>query len=751
MPVVGTITVDLVAGTASFDRKLEEAPNTARRSAKGIQDAFNGMDFGESRGGLILIDEIIGVHMPRHAAAFVSQIPGFAAAFSAMFPIVAVVVAVEAITKAVEAVKKHREEMEKARQEALSNAVAFGQHADALEISNMKLRDQIAILGHKLPQNAVKIAMEEGRQATIKLIEEFQKAIDKETELLGKQEQGFFSKMFFGDNTGDIMDKAKEFKVQIDALASQLAVAKQQGSKQEVEAAQSALDTQLRDYKKFLDDKRAQDEKDRQKQVGDMRSQNKQIESSYTDRMNAAQKAKAAEAYSAQNAQQEADINDKFKQRGAMLNDLTILLNNYSRAQKAQAENSALNTTVANDKDVAQYNEAQIKKMVILEHAIKASSTLIDGQTDRNLKGIEKENAATIKSIDQQLALYDRIAGVQIKIDTLTREISDQQAIQAQKMAVATGHMTEQQAVQQALKTLEKNKADELAEINNRLEAQLAIVQQLDAATNGGTSGTDDQKVQYAKSVAAYKDMESQKLQITKQFNAQLDAERLKQANNEHSQWNKMFLDFSQTQTHMSQVARQTLGQMNSSIAQFVVTGQGNFRQLAASAIESFIQIFLEEEEAEAAAAIKRAIHSLEKKAINAADAQSSAAAGAAATLADVPYPENIPASFQVLGIGEAYAADAMAMRGARLPNREMMIHTHPEELILPQHISNFVVDAASRAAGSGGGGGHTFHVNPVFAPTIQAINAKGVKEMLVEHHKEFHAHLMDELRRMNY
>jgi hypothetical protein len=326
-------------------------------------------------------------------------------------------------------------------------------------------------------------------------------------------------------------------------------------------------------------------------------------------------------------------------------------------------------------------------------------------------------------------------------------------------MNVAKGLMTEQQAAQQALKTLEKNKADALVDINRELDAQTAKVKALSADTFGGMTGTDEQKAAYRRAVDDYQQMETRKLEITKQFNGQIAAENLKAANNEQSQWRKMALEFGQIQKHMSELARQTIGQMNSSIAQFVVTGQGNFRQLAVSAAESFIEMALEYVESKT---IMLAIDALfgnsrdkdKEKTIasNVMLAASSAALAASQTLALTsavflpPVPESLAAMAYSVGMG--FSGLATAERGAILPNRDMMVHTHPEEMILPSHVSNFILNAASGS--SGGRPTIVNHNNPVFAPVINAIDASGVDRMLKEHGARFHREFHETVRRMN-
>lgn len=733
MPVVGTLTVDLVANTASFEGTMSKASGTARRSSREIQDSFNKMNFGEARGGIMVMDELIGIHLPRHVQSFVAMLPGVGAAMEAAFPVLAVVAIGVAIGEAAEKMVKFKEEAQKVANDQTALGTAVSNTFNSL---NEKLL-QAGIRADELTHNhldALKKRLELiNLQSMSELSHSFDviaKAADK---VFADLKSHFYS---FGIGSDGARNALINFQTQYDSLLAQ-------GNKAAasdllagtLHSAQHILDLQKQGLA-LLKDPASQ-------KMGGLELQNK------------------FKAQSLELAQAGVGLTDKeVKSQQALVDTLNAQVIVQGKVAALQGHE----ITAANQKDVSEYNESQIKKMIILKDALKASSTMIEGQTDRSIKGIERENAATIKAIDEQLALYDRIANVQTKIDTLAREISDQEALQAQKIAVATGHMTEQQAVQQALKTLETNKKNEIDEINGRLETQLAIVQKLNAATNGGTGGTDDQKVQYAKAVAAYKDMEAQKLQITKQFNVQIDAERLKAANNEQSQWRKMALEFGQIQQHMSQIARQTFGQMNSSLAAFAVTGQGNFRQLAISAAESFIEMGLQYVESKTIMLAIDAIFGSNRDkdrektiASNVMLASSAAALSAAQTLALTsavflpPVPETLAA--MAYGLGMGFSGLASASQGAILPNREMLVNTHPEEMILPRPVSTFIVDAVSSASGRGasGHGGQIIHNNPVFAPVINAIDSRGVERMLKEHGKVFHEAFAETLRRMNY
>lgn len=64
--VVGTLTVDLVANTASFSGDLSKASKSAEDFGKSAVGAGQQVDYSmrEARGGVALLSEELGVHIP---------------------------------------------------------------------------------------------------------------------------------------------------------------------------------------------------------------------------------------------------------------------------------------------------------------------------------------------------------------------------------------------------------------------------------------------------------------------------------------------------------------------------------------------------------------------------------------------------------------------------------------------------------------------------------------------------------------
>ena len=113
--VVGTLTVDLVANTASFSGDLSKASKSAEDFGKSAVGAGQQVDYSmrEARGGVALLSEELGVHIPRHLQTLIAQIPAVGVAFGEMLPLIGVIAAIAVIEKLI---SKNEEAKEKLAQ-----------------------------------------------------------------------------------------------------------------------------------------------------------------------------------------------------------------------------------------------------------------------------------------------------------------------------------------------------------------------------------------------------------------------------------------------------------------------------------------------------------------------------------------------------------------------------------------------------------------------------------------------------------
>jgi hypothetical protein len=157
MSEVGALIVKLQAETAQFREdmgKVKSDLDDFKDKGEGAGKGFSA-SMGEAKGGLMLVEESVGVHLPRHLNALIAQIPLVGQAFAFMLPIAGVAVAIEVVGKLID---KHNE-LEKAIRKAnieTEDATTKGEdEAKALSLTNLKLDDQIAKLEHKPAHNYV--------------------------------------------------------------------------------------------------------------------------------------------------------------------------------------------------------------------------------------------------------------------------------------------------------------------------------------------------------------------------------------------------------------------------------------------------------------------------------------------------------------------------------------------------------------------------------------------------------------------
>ena len=189
---------------------MSKAAQSAKNAAGSIQDSFDGIDLGNARGGMMLVDDLLGIHLPRHAVAFAATLPGLATLLEAAFPLAAVAALAMGIINATEKLQKHREELEKQKKELDEVSEALTKHTASLEADRLKLADHIAILEGRPAQNKVKIALEEAKVAAVNLNKELTDSIAKITELLEKQSVGSWHSALTGaPQTDEKTEQAK--------------------------------------------------------------------------------------------------------------------------------------------------------------------------------------------------------------------------------------------------------------------------------------------------------------------------------------------------------------------------------------------------------------------------------------------------------------------------------------------------------------------------------------------------------------
>lgn len=107
---LGNIYVRLGLDTADFENGADRARKLSQNTADDIDKSFTSLS--ESKGGLMLFEDAIGVRLPRHLNSLIAQIPGVGAVFANMLPIIGVALAIEIVGKLIEKHEKAKEAIE---------------------------------------------------------------------------------------------------------------------------------------------------------------------------------------------------------------------------------------------------------------------------------------------------------------------------------------------------------------------------------------------------------------------------------------------------------------------------------------------------------------------------------------------------------------------------------------------------------------------------------------------------------------
>jgi hypothetical protein len=165
MSEVGALIVKLQAETAQFREDMGKVKGDLDDLKGGADSAGEGINVSmtKARGGLMLVEESVGVRLPRHLNSLIAGIPGVGAAFQAMLPIAGVLVAIEIISKLIEKHKAAEESMHKLAEASadasIKGVIGFTNLSDKLIAAQDKadelagdhlgaLRGQLELLDH---------------------------------------------------------------------------------------------------------------------------------------------------------------------------------------------------------------------------------------------------------------------------------------------------------------------------------------------------------------------------------------------------------------------------------------------------------------------------------------------------------------------------------------------------------------------------------------------------------------------------
>src|SRR5580704_12118077 len=163
MSEIGSLVIRLQAETAQFRDDLGKVKSDLASLQGPAREAGESMgsSFTEARGSLMLTEEVLGVHLPRHLNSLIAQIPGLGAAFATMLPLIGVVAAIAIVAKLIEKHEALAAAIRKAAVEGEELAIKEGDITKSMELTNLKLADQISKLKGGVGRNALKEALME--------------------------------------------------------------------------------------------------------------------------------------------------------------------------------------------------------------------------------------------------------------------------------------------------------------------------------------------------------------------------------------------------------------------------------------------------------------------------------------------------------------------------------------------------------------------------------------------------------------
>lgn len=266
MSEVGALIIRLQAETAQFREDMGRVKSDLADLGGKAGQAGDKMDssFTEGRGGLILTEDLLGVRLPRHLNNLIAQIPGVGEAFAAMLPIAGFLVFIEVIAKLVEKHEALKKAIQQASDEAVNHAAKEADQAKSLEVTNLKLDDQIRKLEHKPAHNYMKEAILETSEAIDRLAAasatDFQKMAQElinQTGLWHSFARGLddaFKGVAQGHGYGTTTDALEKIREKMEAVeTARRKLAEAPLDKNSQAGAQKALITALQDQNKAID------------------------------------------------------------------------------------------------------------------------------------------------------------------------------------------------------------------------------------------------------------------------------------------------------------------------------------------------------------------------------------------------------------------------------------------------------------------------------------------------------------------
>jgi hypothetical protein len=650
----------------------------------------------EARGSLMLIEERLGVHIPRELNTLIAQIPGLAAAFEALLPVVGAVFAVGVIANFVEAHAK-------AAKEIADGWKGIGStfHDTMANLDDELLQARVQadnLAGHTLA--AVQLQLQIINNQTLTgIIGEFKKAENEADNLLKKMDSGWFMKFLGSVDTGPAQEMLLKVREGLDAI-------REAGGKDETPKSVALLTKAAQDAQGEFDKLR---EKQREA-AGVVKDspQDKFLAAHLTDQ------AKAWQDVSTVLREQTIEAKERFKTAEVKESNVTT-----EEAKKTEgAWDKAFAGLVKRIGDAR--TKAQESAASISEAQIKATEAVSKlGSHDALDSNLNKTNQAAL------------VSGYQISLGKQKDALDS---------AHALGLLSEAAYYEDLKRIYQQEHAAKMQSLQIEMEQteepdkKLRIQQQMTAETirfNSELSKSDTSAAKFASSWKSYfAEMDTAQKQFARNMRVELQGSIRDVSQGFSSGFAKMIVEGKSLGASMQQVAG----------------------QVAEHWIESLMKQMIAHEMTTAAHIVGNQAMAVSDKTTSAMSQLAAAKAGAAKAFQAMA---GIPIVGPALGAVAAVGAFSLMMafeKGGIVPGvtvgDTVPAMLTPGEAVLPKALTEHLTNAA-KFGKSDGDSGHThFHHHASY--TIHAIDGPSVQTMLTKHADTFQAHFHSQVRRMN-
>ena len=805
MSEVGSLYIKMSAETAELRGDLGKVKQQLADLADGAKSGSTGIDtsMAKARGSLMLVESAVGVRLPRALNTLIAGIPAVGEAFSVMLPLAGIVAAIAAIGKLIDAHEKEAEAIRKAGDEANNMAIKQAGQAKSLELTNLKLDDQIAKLEHKPAHNFLAEAMIETSDEVDKLAATYAADFEKmndvvQTHLSFWTELKTFAKEAIATNASfalassvvqkQALQSLQDKMVDVEKARRALAEAPLTDSAQKT--AQLDLLTKLKAQAKAFDE--AAGASAGNKEMLMQFSSSAASTASEIRNLNAAIEAGSKRKVVANLEQKNANL-EPLKDEAELQRLVATGVEQHSQALIKLADSQAKATATASSKGGDDNIDARLslQKAAIAE---EEKATIASAQAELQAKmsvyaadvkaasgNTEKKKELAQTMANEQQAFADAVLVAQA--DANSKSVQAEATADEERRKLAEGLAQSKAALDRAYATVSESISmaaiKHVQDANDRasalglesekhsLAAKIAVIEQeRDAKLHAIQQEIDAERAAAEKS-GANGDRAKQNEDLAKaaQLQAQLNAQTADYA----SQISKVTTDiqklnstwatyFSKMKVETQDLSTQIRTKLQASVTEFETSFANSMarcivenkslgqavRQVAGQMLESMISMLVQWLEKWVITHIMAAVTSTATGKTAQLAAAQLAGANMVASYSAAPWPIDMAAP--AMG-ATAFAAAMSFETGGKIPGSGVVpINAHGGESVV-QKVLTDRVESAERHGGVKGGGGD-MHLH--FAPSVHAMDAEGVDRVLTKHATTFERHFRATVRRMN-